>query len=98
MSGGMTRMEAAAKYSDQYSKCKHIAAILYNKVHRSMIEPGRFFTEDADEVVELVNCLLEEEDELRERYVDLMIARDNEYDQIRRAYGDDEVQAHDRLS
>lgn len=78
----MTRMEAAERYSEQYYKCKDIAAVLYNKVHRSMIEPGRFFIGDADEVVELVNCLLEEEDELRERYVDLMIARENEHDQV----------------
>ena len=82
MSGGITRMEAAAKYSDQYYKCKDIAATLHRKVHFALSEPGRFYVGDADELVEIINCLLEEEDELRERYVDLMIARDNEYEAV----------------
>ena len=98
MSGGMTRMEAATKYSDQYHKCKDIAATLHRKVHFALSELGRFYVEDADELVELINCLLEEESELRERYVDLMIVRDNEYDQIRRAHGNNETQVHDRCS
>lgn len=82
MSGGIARMEAAERYSRQYYRCKDIAATLHRKVHFALSEPGRFYVEDADELVELVNCLLEEEDELRERYVDLMIARENEYDQV----------------